>query len=47
MNGSIQVNIKDGIAEIQFFHPQSNSLPGELLKKLAHEIELAGKDNDI
>ncbi len=47
MNGNIQVNIKDGISEIIFSHPQSNSLPGELLRKLAYEIELAGKDNDV
>lgn len=33
-----------GIATITFFHPQSNSLPGIILRSLANEIELAGKD---
>jgi methylglutaconyl-CoA hydratase len=33
-----------GIATITFFHPQSNSLPGIILRSLANEIELVGKD---
>lgn len=45
MSGTVEVKNKDGIIEITFFHPQSNSLPGELLRKLATEIEKAGKDN--
>lgn len=32
----------NGITSIEFFHPQSNSLPGKLLKQLAHEIHFAG-----
>jgi methylglutaconyl-CoA hydratase len=32
------------VAKITFFHPQSNSLPGELLKEIAKEIELSAKD---
>ena len=47
MNGSVRINIRNGISEITFFHPQSNSLPGELLRKLADEIELAGNDKEI
>jgi methylglutaconyl-CoA hydratase len=42
--GNIQVNHASGVAEITFSHPQSNSLPGELLRKLAQEMETAGKD---
>lgn len=34
----------DGIATIEFFHPQSNSLPGTLLEALASEIRQAGTD---
>ena len=36
-----------GIASITFFHPQSNSLPGELLRKLAKYIEEAGKERNV
>lgn len=40
--GSVESTIIDQVAEITFFHPQSNSLPGELLRKLAATIEEAG-----
>ena len=46
-NGTINVTNKNGLSEISFFHPQSNSLPGELLRRLAAEIEKAGKDESI
>ena len=42
--GTVSTNFKDGISEITFFHPQSNSLPGDLLRKLADEITAAGKN---
>jgi len=32
----------NGITTIEFYHPQSNSLPGKILEKLAHEIHFAG-----
>jgi methylglutaconyl-CoA hydratase len=32
------------VAKITFYHPQSNSLPGELLRQIANEIELAAKN---
>ena len=32
---------------IEFFHPQSNSLPGSLLSKIAEEITIAGNLTDI
>ena len=31
--------IKNGIATITFYHPQSNSMPGSQLNMLANEIE--------
>lgn len=34
------------ITTIEFFHPQSNSLPSRLLEDLAREIHSAGKDED-
>ena len=45
-NGYVKSEIIDGIAHITFFHPQSNSLPGELLRKLASEIDTAGRDSN-
>ena len=45
-NGSVTSTISNGIGTITFFHPQSNSLPGELLRKLASEIEAMGKNDE-
>jgi methylglutaconyl-CoA hydratase len=44
--GTVSTTIQNGIATVTFFHPQSNSLPGALLRKLASEIEAAGKNRD-
>lgn len=44
--GKVETSIKNGIATVQFMHPQSNSLPGVLLMNLAAEIEKAGNNND-
>src|SRR5258705_3225434 len=41
--GTVHTDFKNGIATVTFFHPQSNSLPGDLLRKLADEITSAGK----
>jgi methylglutaconyl-CoA hydratase len=35
-----------GVTTIEFFHPQSNSLPGRILEALAHEIHHAGLDEE-
>lgn len=32
----------NGITSIEFYHPQSNSLPAKILQQLAHEIHFAG-----
>lgn len=45
--GKIGTLVHNGIATIQFSHPQSNSLPGTLLMNLASEVEKAGKDKQI
>jgi methylglutaconyl-CoA hydratase len=45
-NGFVKSEIKNGIGYITFFHPQSNSLPGSLLRSLAAEIEKVGNDNE-
>lgn len=43
--GNVKTEIANGIARISFFHPQSNSLPGQLLRKLAEEITAAGSNS--
>lgn len=35
----------NGITTIEFFHPQSNSLPGKILEELAQAIHGAGNDD--
>lgn len=47
MNGSVNIKIKAGIGTITFFHPQSNSLPGEILNLLAQTITEAGTNEAI
>ena len=44
--GKVETTISNGIATVQFMHPQSNSLPGTLLMSLAAEIEKAGNNKD-
>ena len=39
-------HIEHGINTIEFFHPQSNSLPGKILADLAKEIHSAGTHDD-
>src|SRR5258706_837129 len=45
-SGTVHTEYKDGISTVTFFHPQSNSLPGDLLRKLAAEISAAGKKTE-
>ncbi|MCH2021757.1 MAG: enoyl-CoA hydratase/isomerase family protein [Saprospiraceae bacterium] len=45
--GSVEVNIENRIATIEFFHPSHNSLPGNLLAKLANAITEAGQNDEI
>jgi methylglutaconyl-CoA hydratase len=42
--GYVKSEFHNGITTIEFFHPQSNSLPGRLLEELAHAIHGAGND---
>ena len=45
--GSVTVNKNSGVGEVSFYHPKSNSLPGDLLKKLADELWLLSMDEDV
>jgi methylglutaconyl-CoA hydratase len=42
--GKVSTAIENGIARITFSHPQSNSLPGKLLRELAAAITAAGEN---
>ena len=47
MQEYVKITSKEGIGTIEFFHPQSNSLPGHILAKLAETITQAGLDEEI
>ena len=42
--GRVGHEIHDGIATIRFHHPKGNSLPGALLRALAHEVDTLAAD---
>lgn len=44
--GIVDSTIVNGIATLTFSHPQSNSLPGTLLKRLADEITAIGNNDE-
>ena len=46
-NGTITLNTKNNIGNIEFHHPKGNSLPGKLLRKLAEQITQAGQDDKV
>ena len=43
----VKHDIQDGISTIEFFHPAHNSLPGDLLAKLADAITQAGENDAV
>ncbi len=46
MEGHIKSVTANGVSTITFFHPQSNSMPGKLLRELAEEITKAGNNSE-
>ncbi len=42
----VRSTTQHGLCSIEFFHPQSNSLPGALLQEIAAAIRAAGKNAD-
>lgn len=40
--GYVRSETHNGVTTIEFFHPQSNSLPGKILEEMAKEIHFAG-----
>lgn len=47
MNAYVKIEIENGIGLIEFFHPQSNSLPGNILDQLAETITKAASNDKI
>ena len=45
-DGYVKSEFHNGITTIEFFHPQSNSLPGKILDELAQAIHRAGNDDE-
>jgi len=43
----VKQEIKNNIATIEFFHPEQNSLPGNILAQLANTIAEVGNNNDV
>lgn len=46
IEGYVKIERADGVATIEFFHPQSNSLPGRILEELVNAIQTEGSDPD-
>ena len=47
MKEYVKLDVKNNIGTIEFYHPQSNALPANILSELANTIQNAGEDNDI
>ena len=47
MNEYVKLKIENGIGTIEFFHPQSNSLPSHVLNKLSETITAAGENDEV
>ncbi len=47
MEAYVQYTTHQGVGSIEFYHPQSNSLPSSILKELAAAITRAGADPDV
>ena len=47
MKPYVNLNVEKSIGSIEFFHPQSNSLPSKVLKELADTIISVAQRDDI
>jgi len=47
LTGSVTTTISEGIATIEFFHPQSNSLPASILGQLAESVNAVSNDPNV
>lgn len=46
-NGSLYTNIQNGIATVEFYHPASNSLPSELLARMAEAFKTLSINSNV
>jgi len=46
-SGSVNIDKREGVAHIEFYHPMSNSLPGKILSELVAAIMSSGEDSDV
>lgn len=46
-NGSLYTKIEEKVAVLEFGHPQSNSMPSELLERLAKELGKLSDDDNV
>lgn len=44
--GHVNVEVKEGVGTVEFFHPKGNSMPGVLLRRLAAEITELGANDE-
>lgn len=47
VGGTVSSYVSDGVADVCFGHPKSNSLPSNVLRTLAEEITGAGRRDDV
>jgi methylglutaconyl-CoA hydratase len=47
MDAYVKHDIQNNIATIEFFHPEQNSLPGNILAQLANAITEAGNNDEV
>jgi methylglutaconyl-CoA hydratase len=47
MEAYVKQDIQNGIATIEFFHPEQNSLPGTILAQLANTITAVGENEEV
>jgi methylglutaconyl-CoA hydratase len=47
MEAYVNQNIQNNIATIEFYHPEQNSLPGNILAQLANTITEVGNNDDV
>src|SRR5260370_25631159 len=45
-SGYVKSEFHNSVTTIEFFHPQSNSLPGKILDELSQAVHRAGNDDE-
>jgi methylglutaconyl-CoA hydratase len=45
--GYVKVEVKNGVGQLEFFHPKSNSLPAALLKEITEGLNTLSENNEV